>query len=125
MPIPQIRTMKKFLLKLMAGGERYGSDKLIEKLFVNLILADEKRNKRLPSGWRSVFDERASLAVADLQYDELIRWHERMEEWSITQLGLNILKKSAERLKDFNGISGMTELEREEYYEYVDEASER
>lgn len=100
MPIPQIRTMIPVLLKFLADGKSHTTRALIGALAKEFRLKDEERKKLLPSGRQSVFESRVERAIDGLKYGALVD-SDKKGTLKISIVGLTVLEKSPEGMKDF------------------------
>lgn len=93
MAVPDYQSLMLPLLKYAGDGEEHKIRNAIEHLAEELRLSEEERRELLPSGQQAVFNNRIGWACTYLKKAGLLD-SGRKGYFSITQRGLNVLKKN-------------------------------
>ena len=95
--IPDYQSLMLPLLRLVADKQEHKYRDLIEKLAIEFQVTDEERKELLASGNQAIFDNRVGWAKTYLKKAGLLDSPKRAT-FSISQIGLDTLKKNPDRV---------------------------
>ncbi len=72
MAIPDLRTIKERVLRMIADGKEYQICDVIKQLAIQFKLTEEELEQKMPSGWSCLFDHRVHSAKYFLKKEGLI-----------------------------------------------------